>query len=150
MNIRKIVLSSLFAITCAFTYAQSNEVIDEVLVQDKLTYGNGAYLVLTASEIIDESFSLEEAMSAGKEMGWIKDKKQIDAPISLGEYSFLIMKSFDMKGGLFYSIFPSPRYASRELAYQGYISKDSGAYRKLSGQEALSLIGQIVRKRSSK
>jgi len=144
MKIRKILVLFIFFIGTQL-FAQSNEIIDEILVQERLSVENGAYLGLTAAGLIVYDLTPTEALSFLKEKEWIRDNRNPGDEMSLGEYSFILMKGFSMSGGLMYTLFPSPRYASRELGYKGFISRDAGAYRSLSGSEAVSIIGQIVR-----
>ena len=59
------------------------------------------------------------------------------------------MEIFNMKGGIMYTLFPSPRYASRELGFKGYIKSDYGAYRTVSGREAIQILGRILRDRGA-
>ena len=145
MDTKKIIISSLFLLAAVIVSAQSNEIIDDILEQDKLSCGNGAYLALSAGGLIPVDSSTEEAAAFMIERGWLSSAKSETDEMSLGEYSLAIMKAFKIKGGLMYTLFPSPRYASRELGYLGYISRDSGAYRTLGGGEAVSILGQILR-----
>lgn len=147
MNIRKLVILAILFISGARLFAQSNEIIDDILSQDRLSCENGAYVVLTATGLVSEESSPEDALAYLKEQGWIGKNRTATDDMSLGEYSLAIMKGFSMTGGLMYTIFPSARYASRELGYSGYISRDAGAYRGLGGSEALSILGQVLRRR---
>ncbi|MBN2628352.1 MAG: hypothetical protein JXA95_16930 [Spirochaetales bacterium] len=124
---------------------QSNEIIDKVLSQEKLTCGYGAYLTLNAAGYVGDEATPEEALSLLQDMGWMKKSKAADDFMSLGEYSLALMQGFSLKGGIMYSLFPAPRYASRELGFKGYIARDSGAYRSLTGNEAISMLSQIIR-----
>ena len=139
---------TVFYITAAVLSAQSNDIIDSVLGQEKLTCGNGAYLALTAAGLIEDDASVDDALMVLKKNNWIGESRSASDEMSLGEYSFALMQGFDIPGGLMYSLFPSARYASRELGYLGYISRDAGAYRSLKGSEAVSILGQILRKRN--
>lgn len=146
IKLEKFVIGVVLCLSAASVSAQSNDIIDVVLKEQELTCGNGAYLVLTAAGMIDEGVTPAEALAELKELGWIGSGRETDDSMSLGEYSAVIMRSFSMPGGIMYSITKSPRYASRELGYLGYISSDPGAYRTLKGNEALSILGLIVRK----
>lgn len=145
MNNSKYIIILLFILSGICLFAQSNEIIDDILTQEKLSCGNGAYLALTAGRLISDSATREDALIYLQNQGWINNQKEISDEMSLGEYSLAVMKTFRISGGLMYTFFPSARYASRELGYLGYISQDAGAYRKLSGSEAISIIGQITR-----
>ncbi|MEM5948741.1 hypothetical protein WKV44_09320 [Spirochaetia bacterium 38H-sp] len=142
-TIIKTVLAGLFISSIAV--AQSNEVIDKILNQKAITCGYAAYLILNAGGIISEDTSPDSAWERWLNMGYVKSNKKAQDPISLGEFSFLITKTFDIPGGMMYSLFPSPRYAARELAYLGYIAENPGPYRNLSGKEAISILGRILR-----
>lgn len=146
MDQKKIISVLSLLLLAASVFAQSNDVIDDVLAQNKLTCGNGAYLTLTAAGMIEDSLTPEEALDVLKQKGWINDSRESSDCMSLGEYSLALMQGFDMKGGIMYSIFKAPRYASRELGYKGYISREPGAYRTLSGAEAISILGQVIRR----
>ena len=132
-------------------FPQSNHIIDQLLQEEKATHGKAAYLVFTAAGMMQEEGTADElereAMKELEEAGLNPRGAGSDDPISLGGYSYLIMRAFSLRGGLFYSFFPSPRYASRELGFKGYIRGDSGAYRSLTGREAIAIIGRVVRDR---
>lgn len=149
---RKIIVSFiLFGLVHLFLpvllFPQSNHIIDQLLQEEKATYGKAAYLVFTAADMLREEESEEEAMKRLEETGLNPQGAGGEDPISLGKYSYLIMRAFSMGGGLFYSLFPSPRYASRELGFKGYIRGDSGAYRSLTGREAIAVLGRVLRDR---
>jgi hypothetical protein len=131
----------------ALLFPQSNHIIDQLLQEEKATYGKAAYLVFTAAGTLREEESEEEAMKELEKAGLKPGDAGPEDPISLGRYSYLIMRAFSMGGGLFYSLFPSPRYASRELGFKGYIREDSGAYRTLTGREAIAILGRVLRDR---
>ncbi len=148
MNKIKFLFIALIFVSPLSAFGQSNDVIDGILEAEILNCGMGAYLVATAAGLGDDNIAPAQAFILLQEKNWIKEFRTPSAGMTLGEFSFLIMKGFEMKGGLMYSIFPSPRYASRELGFMGYISKNSGAYRSMTGGEAVSIIGKIMRERS--
>ena len=137
----------ILLIVPAMGWAQSNKIIDDLLRESTASYGNTAYIVLTAAEILPEDTDEEAALYEVGKRGWNPKQKGIYNPISLGEYSHMLMQAFNIRGGIMYSIFPSPRYASRELGFKGYIKKDFGAYRNVSGREAMQILGRILRER---
>lgn len=131
----------------ALLFPQSNHIIDQLLQEEKATHGKAAYLVFTAAGMMREEESEDEAMKELGGAGLNTGGAGPEEPITLGKYSYLIMRAFSMGGGLFYSLFPSPRYASRELGFKGYIRGDSGAYRNLTGREAVAILGRVLRNR---
>ncbi|MEW5816897.1 MAG: hypothetical protein AB1798_16060 [Spirochaetota bacterium] len=125
-------------------FAQFNSVMDKLIVEEKATFGKAAYIVCLSVKLIDENATVEEALKILQEKGWVKPSRTVDSPITLGEYAFIIMKAYNMKGGLFYSIFPGSRYASKELAFKGYITGNSSWLRKISGEELLRILGRVL------
>jgi len=124
--------------------AQSNDLIDALLAEEEASYGKAAYLALTASGLITEEQSPEQALEVLQEQGWRLDILTAGEPIKLGEYSFILMKAFHIQGGLMYSIMPGPRYAGRELSYLGMILGSPSPYRTISGEEAVRILGNIL------
>lgn len=125
-------------------HAQSNEVIDDLLEEQKTSFGLAAYLVLTATGRIPDGTTTEEAVSALSDQGWIIPKRKVEEPLTLGEYAFLLMQAFQVKGGVMYRIFPGPRYAGREFAYLEFIRGNGSPYRNFSGDEALGILGRLL------
>ncbi|HTP57693.1 MAG TPA: hypothetical protein VMM82_02180, partial [Spirochaetia bacterium] len=73
-----------------------------------------------------------------------------NAPVSLGDYSYLLMKAFNVTGGIFYSLFPSPRYACRELGFLRVIPSDARPLRSVSGEEAVRILSNMISLRGGK
>jgi hypothetical protein len=124
-------------------FAQSNSIIDEVLDQQKADFSMTVYLVLSAARLVPESATIQESMAALTERGWLVPADG-PAEISLGQYSYLLMKAFDIPGGLMYRLFPGPRYATREAAYLGFVTDRPTPNRSVSGEEALRILGAVL------
>jgi hypothetical protein len=54
------------------------------------------------------------------------------------------MGAFSMKGGLFYALFPGPRYAYRELVHQRLIQERSDPALAVSGERLLRILGRVL------
>ncbi len=117
--------------------AFSGSDMDALLEMDALTRGAASRLVAEAARSAGAA-----AGAAAKFETPAEDSGE--EPVSLGTYSHMLMEAFDISGGIMYSLFPSGRYASRELGFRGYIRGDSGAYRTVSGQEALGILGRVL------
>jgi hypothetical protein len=124
--------------------AQSNEVLDALLEEDTTSFGQAAYLVLTASARIPDDKSPAEAAAEMAGQGWKVPTRAAEEPLTLGEYSFLLMQAFELKGGIMYRIIPGPRYAGRELAYLKFIKGNTSPYRTFSGEEAIGILGRLL------
>ena len=123
--------------------AQSNDFVDGVLAQDRITYGNAAYLLLVGSGDLDESASVADARDRF-ESGPAALGRGVDEPVTLGEYSLLTMNAFGITGGIMYTLVPSPRYAARELAFREVIQGRAYPRMDLSGERALRIVGRVL------
>ncbi|MEW5818285.1 MAG: hypothetical protein AB1798_23215, partial [Spirochaetota bacterium] len=93
------ILLFLFCFLCGTLFGQSNQVIDLVLEQKTLQFSYAAYMVLAAKGDVPESSTPEAALALLSQKNWRYLKAKPDKSISLGEYSYLIMKVFSLHGG---------------------------------------------------
>ena len=129
---------------CVSVGAQSNVFLDEFLSQEAVAYGPASYLVLLGAGRIAESDSQERALGMLAEQGWAIWDKGPDEPLSLGEYALLLMRSFEIEGGLMYRLSGLPRYAARELVYLGLIQGRARPGMTLSGERAVRILGRVL------
>ncbi|MCX7787899.1 MAG: hypothetical protein N2442_09405 [Spirochaetes bacterium] len=125
-------------------FAQSNALIDQVLGQKKVGYSYATYLVLSAAGIVKDTATPEQALEALRQQNWGISVPEAPTDISLGKYAYLLMKAFDIPGGLMYRLIPGPRYAAREIAYLGFVTENPSPYRSLSGEEALQILHNVL------
>jgi hypothetical protein len=114
--------------------------MDRILDAPEITYAQAARFVLGAAN----SPIRGNAFSTAREKQWLPAKAEADSPIRLGELSLLIMKAFEIKGGIFYSFFPGPRYACRELVYLRIIQGRSDPGGRLDGTAFLQILGRAL------
>jgi hypothetical protein len=124
--------------------AQSNELLDQLLDQPSAHFGDVVYMTMTAAKLVPDTATPQDALQALQQQNWKIPLLALDAPIPLGTYSFLLMKTFKLKGGILYSIFPGPRYACRELGYLKIIASDVRTLREVSGEEAVRMLGKVM------
>lgn len=134
----------LFLCTVLPLAAQSNQLLDQLLDQPDAHFADVAYMTMAAAKLVPETATREEALQSLQQQGWNIRMLAPEDPIALGDYSFLLMKAFKIRGGLFYSLFPSPRYACRELGYLKIIAADARPGRTLSGEEAVRILGKVM------
>jgi hypothetical protein len=83
-------------------------------------------------------------MEALKQQDWGIKVPEQPTDISLGQYAYLIMKAFNIPGGLMYRLMPGSRYAAREIAYLGFVTENPSPYRSISGQEAMQILNNVL------
>jgi len=126
--------------------AQSNAVMDTLLAEKSASFEDAVYLVLTAVNAVPADASVADAVTAAAGQPWRMKVADPAAPITLGQYAFLLMQAFHLHGGIMYSLFPGPRYAARELSFQRFIVGDASPYRTISGSEVVQILGAVMDK----
>jgi hypothetical protein len=117
--------------------------IEALLSMDAVTYAAAARLLLEASETLKTS-NADEAFNYAVEQNWLPKKAAANDEARLDAISLLLMRSFNIKGGLFYSITKNSHYAYRELVYQNIIQGKSDPSMKLSGERLLLITGRVL------
>jgi hypothetical protein len=151
---------ALFAGFGGAVQAQTASRMDEALSGGAVTYAQAAWFVLEAAEAgSGGSGDMEAAFDYATGQGWLRANPAgkaaaagadlRDAPVSLGELSFLIMKSFNLKGGYLYRIFQGQRtfgsrYAYRELRYQGFITGITDPALPVRGEQFFQILGKVL------
>lgn len=141
---RLIAVAAVWLVVAGFAYGQSNDIIDAVLEEEEISYGNAAYLVLVASERLAESASPEDAVSELEELGFGIANRGAGDSLTFGEYSYLLMESLDFSGGLMYRLVPGPRYAARDVAALGIAQGYTLTGMEISGERALRMLGRAL------
>ncbi len=144
MNRRCILLLGLALAASLPLAAQTGAFMDKFLEQEKAAYGDGSYLVLLGAGHIKESDSVERALAVLEERGWSVPAKAASDPLTLGEFAWLVMRSYEIPGGLMYRVAPGPRYAARELAYLQVIQGKARPNSSLSGERAVRILGRVL------
>jgi len=149
-----LILCLLFA-SAALLSAQTAAEMQTILNSPAVTYGQAAlFVIASASDEVSAGNEDGEQSTPGQTQqnafdlavsrGWIHQKAKLNEPIKLRELSFLIMKAFDMKGGLMYSIFPGPRYGYRSLVSRSVIRSGSDPGMTVSGDWFLLILGNVL------
>lgn len=139
------VLMVLFTIVCAqYGFTQSNELLDTLLDEERATLGNTVYFVFLAAGIAAEDWSPGRSVEELRLRGWGFEEAEVEEQVDLGSLAFLLMQTFNVKGGIMYSLFPGQRYAARELAYLGFVPGFASPNRVLSGREVTHILGRTL------
>jgi len=128
----------------AFLSAQTAaDEIETLLNTSAVTYAQAARFVLEASDTLAVADS-GEAFRYAVEQKWLPKKVSANDAARLDGVALLLMRSFNIKGGLLYSISKSPHFAYRELAYQDTIQGRADPGMKVTGERLLFLTGRIL------
>jgi len=136
-------------VVTAFLPAQTAAEMENLLNMNVVNYGEAARFVLKAADapVPSESNSLpgaEDAFNYAAQRQWLPKTAESGGMASLEGVSLLIMRSFNMKGGLFYTLFKNPHYAYREMVYQEIIQDRNDPDMLVSGETLLFLINRVI------
>jgi len=143
----KVFLSSIvviFVIAVAGVSGQSMQIMDDLLATATADFGDSVYMIAIGSGIADDSVTVSEAVELISKKGWNVSNKTAEEAVNLGELSFVIMQALDMKGGIMYSLIPSPRYAVRELNYLGLIDGEAHPGNPVRGSDVIKILSGAI------
>jgi outer membrane protein OmpA-like peptidoglycan-associated protein len=122
--------------------AQTAAEIEVLLDTQAVTYAQAARFVLEAAEaavIADPA----EAFQFAAENNWLPKDASPETTARLDGISLLFMRSFDLRGGFFYSLMKNPHYAYRELVYQAAIQGRADPHMAVSGYQLIFMTNRI-------
>lgn len=125
-------------------FGQASEAVSQLLEATSITYGQAAYFAATNLSLIPDESSYEQASEEIVKSKILYSIEDCNSPISLAEFSMLCMKTWNFKGGLFYSLFKNPRYAFKEMQSKGIISNESDPDQGVSGIFALNTFTKCI------
>lgn len=145
----------LVLLGASFAFSQSSEVMSEIIDSEKATCAQISYLPALYANLINESDSTKslgamnaskgssasttEAFEALKSNAYFNSDTEATSEATIAQVSFVYMKALGIKGGLFYTLFPSARYAFKELKAKGILPTETDPAMKLSGRESVDL-----------
>jgi hypothetical protein len=123
-------------------WSQAADELEAILNARELSYAKVARFVLEASG----AAALEdpvEAFDYVMERNWLPSHVEADDAARLEGISLLLMQAFGMKGGIFYTFFPTAHNAYRELSYQRIIQDRADPEMVVSGDWLLFMLSRI-------
>ena len=144
MQKRKLILVLCFLLVLpAFLYSQTAQRIETLLSSDALSYGQVVQFVLEAADLSGFA-SPQAAFYYAAEQNWLPRNVTAGDLVTLNGLSFLIMQAFEIRGGIFYSLFRNPHYAYRELVHRNIILGriDPGMF--VSGDTLLYVVNRVI------
>ncbi|MDR2952815.1 MAG: hypothetical protein LBU82_06205 [Treponema sp.] len=133
-------LSFIFLFFPFSVFSQTADEIETLFSAEALNYEQAASFVLRAADVQVSG----SAFAYAAEQKWLSAKTTKGGYAVLNEVSLLIMRAFDIKGGIMYSLAKSPHYAYRELVHQGIIQGRADPCLIVSGDLLLFMVGKVL------
>jgi len=140
----------LLCVVSTGLFAQSAaEEMENIIETRAVTYAQVTRFALEAANALTTS-SNEQAFAFALEQNWLPKNTAADAPARLDRISLLLMRAFDVKGGLFYTMTKHPHYAYRELVYQNVIQHRASPAMNVSGEQFLFYVNRLTAMQEAK
>lgn len=137
------IISVLFVLFVGgLAFAQSADVVTDILNSDEVTYGQVCYLSAIHQGLISEDASYEAAVDALLARGQIPENVGAYDSVFMANLAFIYVQIWpNIKGGLMFSLTNgSPRYAFKKLKSDGLIPDNTDPNQVVSGREALNIL----------
>ena len=142
---KKIFACLVFSLlTSISVFSQSSAVLSEMIETEKASYAQASYLPAIYANLVSDEASLEDAFKALSDNGYFNENTNSQESLSLSQLSFIYVKVFQIKGGLFCRMFNSPRYAFKELKAQGVLPPEADPAMSVSGHDVIDIFNQCL------
>ena len=120
---KKVIIMLVLTLLAAGLWGQSNVVLDEFLEAETADTATSLLLIAQAVGALPADADAADGYSWALEQDFDKhvEKREPDDPISLGLFYLALLKSYDVKGGLWFKAVGTPRHAALEAGYMGYV-----------------------------
>lgn len=136
-------ICGLLAVSAAQT--QSNQVLDQFLAAPNADFDLTVYLVFSGAKLIPDDLPPQVAFEALKQKKWgYLSEEMRGKPVTMGDFAYLVMKSFNMQGGVMYSLLPSPWYATREFNFKRFMPSPKKANENLTPYEVVQALAAVL------
>ena len=144
----KKIISILFTFIFTFAaFAQSADVITDILESDDATYGQVCYLIASQQQLILDGATYVHAVETLYENGQITELYSEDDAITAIDAAYLLSHMWNVKGGLMYRLTKgAPRYVFRQFQSDGIIAASVQPKDHISGSDILSMYTSCLRK----
>lgn len=141
---KKSLFLPLFFLAAFCVSAQSSEKMSVLINTQKANLGQIAYLAAVYSGFVGENAGYEDALDSLVSKDIVSSDKKTSDEVSVADVSYIFAKSAGLKGGLFWRMIPSKRYAFKELQAKGVIPAEVDPDEKISGRDAVGILNDCI------
>ena len=143
LNYKHLMFLTIFLLLLFPAFGQTSADIENLLAERAISFEQAAWFIL-ASALNEVPDSSQAAFALAVERGWIPAKAESGNPITFNGLSLLLMKAFEINGGMMYRFTENKRYAYRELRSREYITGRAYSGITVSGEQFLQILGNIM------
>ncbi len=145
MSVKKIFLAvaCVFFLGTAKVSAQSADAVSAMIETPAVSFCQAAYFMAVYA-VDSDAISEAEALDFCIDAGLCSIPSDPEKLITLSELAGMCMRTFNLKGGIMYTITKSNHYAFREMQAKGFIAKNADPSATVTGSNALILITECI------
>lgn len=128
-----------------FVSGQTADILDELLVNEHISFGEAAYVFLGSRGEIDNSAAPEDAFELLRQQLPRYSEVAADTAITVADLSLIGMELYEVPGGVLYALTGAPRYAYRDVRFRNILQDPVNPGDPVSGQLALQLVQRFAR-----
>ena len=138
---KKIAFFALFSTLCCFLLsAQSADKVTEMIAAKNVTFNQAAYFAASYLALGSADMSDAEAAKILTETVHLPKLKNTEAPLSFQDFAYVCLEVWNIRGGINYRIFKSPRYALKELKALRFVPVLTDPGVPVNGREVLHIM----------
>lgn len=143
MSVKKIIVTAACFLFFAAVNAsaQSANAVSEMIETPAVRYSQAAYFMAVA---VNPDIPESEALDFCIHFGLCTTPSDPEKLITLSELAGMCMRTFNLRGGILYSITKSNHYAFREMQAKGFIPKSADPSATITGSNALVMITECI------
>jgi len=145
MKTRIFTILLLFVLCGALSAQSAASEMETLLASETITWAQAARFVLQASEVLVTS-NEEDAFWYAAIRKWLPTNAQPGDTARIDGIALLLMRSFNIHGGVMYTVLGNSHYAFRELVYRDIIHGRTDRYQMITGEQLVSFTGRILDK----
>lgn len=134
----------LFALTGTVAFAQSAAFFTSVFESESITWEQASFLAMVGTDRLADNVSPSQAWEALSKTQWYTNIPERTSAITVAQYSYLLAKAFDVRGGLFYSLFGGERYAYREMVFKKVVPGSFDPSSVITGNDAMKVLEKAM------
>ncbi|TVR06161.1 MAG: hypothetical protein EA403_01125 [Spirochaetaceae bacterium] len=130
--------------------AYEPEWVDAIVTSEAIARRDAAYMSVVSAGLMEPERGTEDAIRLVLSLaeGTRFQQRMLDAnphdPVTLGEFAFMLMLSHEVPGGVWYRLFPGPRYSVRELRARRIILEPGLPSHVVDGDRAFRIVTRLV------
>jgi hypothetical protein len=136
----------LFFICTGLSAQSTAQEMENLLAANEITYAQAARFILAAADVFVTT-NQEEAFWYAAVRNWLPLNVSPNDTARLDAISLLLMRSFNIEGGIMFSITKNAHHAYRELIYRDIIQGNADPFMRISGEQLLFYTGRILAER---